>query len=614
MKYLLALIFSCFLFTKTHAATNDTISINENVKQVVCDGKENYYFSIDEQPFQNAIRNRFQPKDSVNLQYITGWVWVKFIIKNNSDQKRYALTVSSGHVSGFYMYKPTPQGYMMTPPKLHHPEDGRELFNRLPSFFIDLEKGETKTFYMKVRAEDEVLHFSFVLRNIAYFTEYTQADYLIIGLYAGALLIIISVNFFYFISLKDPLFLIYAIYVFGNFLSTSVFDGFSWLLIPDTDFAYHFSFFSLRFWTDSLLFFTIKLVNLKTHNKVLSWIAYIFLFYHAIIMGVLELVNPYNMRLTIMGEWELSNCFISIIMVFVIIIISYKKNKYLFKYYVVGFGAILLAAMILPLYGLANSEKYLFLQHGIKVGSLIEMITLSFAVSRRFGLTETDLKRKKEIEIELNEKVKQLEMDVRKAQMNPHFMFNALTSIEYFILKNDSQNARNYLNKFAQLMRLTLENSRDNYIPLKEELNALKLYIELEFLRLKNHDHTFEIRVSNDINPEKIIVPALLIQPFVENAIWHGLQKKQVPGKLVVKIAFHEKDLICIVEDDGKGIDAIILQSGRKSSGITITKERLTLIHSILKTTNKFYLENIKNKQGDSIGTFVKFNLPYIEE
>jgi sensor histidine kinase YesM len=609
-QFLLLLFFFFIQFTTT---AQDTILLQDDVKQVSCNSKERYFVTKKALPIQQILSEKFKIKDSVDISYITAWVWVKFVIKNNSDDNRFVLYATSGHISGLYMYKPGPSGYTMTLPKKFSFEDGRELYNRLPSFFLELKKGETKTFYLKIDTQNELVKLEYLIRDYEHYVEYVQADHIIIGLYYGALLIIILVNIFYFISLKDYIFLVYAIYAYGTFQFAATMDGFTWLLIPDPDIAYHVSYFCIRFWTDALLFFTIQLVNLKQRHKLAATVAYAFIFYHAILMAVLEYMNAFNMRLTIMSQWETVNCTIGIIGVFIIITLSYKENKYLFKYYLIAFSALLITISLLPLYSFGGNGNHLILQHGLKIGMVVEMLTLSFAVSRRFKMTEMDLKLKKEEKQHLNTKVTQLEMDVRKAQMNPHFMFNALTSIEYFIFKNDSGQARTYLNKFAQLMRLTLDHSRSNFVPLHDEVRALKFYVELEFLRMKTHMHSFEIKIEEGIDCDTVLIPPLIIQPFVENAIWHGLQKIDRDGNLRIYIRFINDELYCSIEDDGIGINMIpIPKKNHKSSGVLITQERLSLIHAINNTSYKFTIENIKKETSpESSGTRVEFTMPY---
>lgn len=608
--------FLYFFLSHHFVVAQDTILLQGDVKQVNSSSKERYFYSADDIPIEQVIPGKFVSRNEVRLNYINGWIWIKFIVKNNSsNDDRFVIHTTSGHISGLYMYKPTPSGsYEMTPAKIHHPEDGREVFNRLPTFFLDLKKGETKSFYIKIHAQNELVKFTYIIRNYAHYSEYAQADYMIFGLYFGALLIIIVVNIFYYIALKDHLFLVYSIYAVGTFLFTATLDGFMWLLIPDPDIAYHLCYFSLRFWPDALIFFTVQLVDLRYFHKKLAIAAYSFIGYHTLFMPILEFTNAFNINVDKMAQWEIINCILGIIFVFTIVAVSYSDKKYLLKYYLIAFSVLVITILFMPLYAFGGAENYLLLQHGVKAGTLFEMLTLSFAVSRRFRLTQNDLKKRQKEEAQLTEKINQLEINVRKAQMNPHFIFNALSSIEYFILKNNQEQARRYLSKFAQLMRLTLDNSRNNYISLSDELSALKLYIELEFLRLAPVQHTYEINLGDGIDADIIHIPALLIQPFVENAIWHGLQKKNAPGKLIIDISLHENELRCTVEDDGGGIERKAVPISRKTSGIQITKERLTLIHGILHSNYKFNILDIKKDDGETVGTCVYLNMPFISE
>jgi sensor histidine kinase YesM len=503
----------------------------------------------------------------------------------------------------------------MTPGRLHHPEDGREIYNRIPAFFLDLNPGETKTYYLKIYSTNEVVNFNYFIQEYATYTESVQVDYLIIGLYFGALVLIIIINIFYFVSLKNRLFLVYCAYVLATLLVTLTAHGFAWLLIPDLDTSYHIAYFTFRLWPDIFLFFTMMLVSLKQYYPRYTKACYGFIIYHSIGMPILEFIDLFHMRTQLMAQWETTNWIIGLGFILTTVALSYKYNKYLLKYYLIAYGVLLVSMLYFCFYILAESN-WLVVEHVLKIGTLTEIITFSFAVSRNFKITERSLKAKKEEEQKLHEKVKQLEMDVRKAQMNPHFMFNALTSIDYFILKNDVTQARHYLSKFSKLMRLTLDNSKNNFVPLHDELNALTFYIELEFLRLKSSWHTFEIRTNEKIDLDQIFVPPLILQPFVENAIWHGLQKKENSGKLIVDIDFNEGELTCTIEDDGVGIQKELVASvnPHKASGITITKERLTLIHNILKTTNKLSITDRSIDNIHATGTKVKFNMPYMLE
>ncbi len=183
------------------------------------------------------------------------------------------------------------------------------------------------------------------------------------------------------------------------------------------------------------------------------------------------------------------------------------------------------------------------------------------------------------------------EQKALRSQMNPHFIFNALNSIRRYILENDIDNADYYLTKFATLMRRVLDNSRQNFITLDNEIQTLQIYLELEKMRFDN-SFTFDIKVDPQINTSTWIIPPMLIQPFVENAIWHGLALKQRDGRLNIKFIQTDKNKIqCFIDDNGigreKAKEIAQRRKGHKSTGLVNIQERIKLI-------NKLYHKNIQ--------------------
>ena len=179
-----------------------------------------------------------------------------------------------------------------------------------------------------------------------------------------------------------------------------------------------------------------------------------------------------------------------------------------------------------------------------------------------------------------------LETQALRSQMNPHFIFNALNSINAFVQRNDQDSASSYLGKFARVMRSVLENSRHAEVSLAEDLEALRGYMDLERMRMdKRFDFTVEVDPALD--PEYVMVPPLVVQPFVENAIWHGMAGKEGQGHIRLKVEAREKQLVWIIEDDGAGRHAkkAPLPEGtpttavkKTSLGTTITRARLDLV------------------------------------
>ena len=175
-----------------------------------------------------------------------------------------------------------------------------------------------------------------------------------------------------------------------------------------------------------------------------------------------------------------------------------------------------------------------------------------------------------------------------QAQMNPHFVFNALSAIQNFILNNNAEEATDYLSRFSRLMRLFLESSRNKYIALSEEKVLLDYYIQLEQLRFKDK-FTYQISLEEGVSLDTEI-PSLLLQPFVENAINHGLVYKNTnDGFLNVNFKKENNKLICIVEDNGIGRNEAAAIKNKslkpyKSRGTEITEERLRSLELIENT------------------------------
>jgi len=202
-------------------------------------------------------------------------------------------------------------------------------------------------------------------------------------------------------------------------------------------------------------------------------------------------------------------------------------------------------------------------------------------------------------------------------QMNPHFIFNSLNAIQLYILQNDTRLSNKFLTKFSKLIRLILENSQTTLISLEKELLTLNLYLELESLRFKEKME-YAIDIQDEIDTLGVKIPPMIIQPFVENAIWHGLMNKndQTTGQLGIIFSIEDENIICRIEDNGVGrakakeINAE-KNNTHKSMGTTITQDRIELINSIYKTNISVeYIDLFDDKQ-ESKGTVVKITFTY---
>jgi ligand-binding sensor domain-containing protein len=235
-----------------------------------------------------------------------------------------------------------------------------------------------------------------------------------------------------------------------------------------------------------------------------------------------------------------------------------------------------------------------------------------------FFNTRLIILRKREAErTKLNKRVAQMEMKALRAQMNPHFIFNSINSIQHFILKNDSDEAHKYLSKFSRLIRNVLENSKYENISIEQEIQTLLLYIQLEELRF-TPKLNYEISIDSRINPILYVIPPMIIQPYVENAIWHGLMHKKEPGKLTIELQLdQERNVIhCIIDDDGIGrAKSAAFKEGNQyhlSVGLSITRERLELINHFSQRNLNVQIIDKYDEHNQPSGTRVEIFLPLV--
>lgn len=225
-----------------------------------------------------------------------------------------------------------------------------------------------------------------------------------------------------------------------------------------------------------------------------------------------------------------------------------------------------------------------------------------------------NLKRVESLKTEFNKKVANLEMEALRSQMNPHFIFNSLNSINYYIVKRRPEDASAYLNKFAKLIRSILTLSKNDTVSLKEELNIIELYCELEQMRFQKH-FGYNISVDKDIEPGIIQVPPLLLQPYVENAVWHGIMQKEEGGDIDINVSNIDNGYKFSIKDNGIGRKkSAELRSRsslkRKSLGAQITSDRIDVfnkLHDDIKLTVE--IKDLEDKDKVARGTEVVIKL-----
>jgi tetratricopeptide (TPR) repeat protein len=241
-------------------------------------------------------------------------------------------------------------------------------------------------------------------------------------------------------------------------------------------------------------------------------------------------------------------------------------------------------------------------KNGYLIGTLVLLIIS--ALGYVFYKRRRDALEKKKT-AEFNAKVAETELKALRSQMNPHFIFNSLNSISDFIARKDIKQADDYLVKFSKLTRSILENSEKKWIPLEEDLELMELYIQLEALRLEEK-LTYTITIDESIETDNTLIPPFILQPFIENSIWHGIAPKNGLGQIDLSIKKAEDMLVCSVDDNGVGRLKNHGQTHKNNSfGLKITRNRIDIINHLKNTKGSLKLFD-KNE-----GVRVEIRLPY---
>jgi len=473
----------------------------------------------------------------------------------------------------------------------------------------------------------------------------------------GFLVIILIQNIFFYKIYKDNAYLWYAIYALIIILDqTLVNTSFFYRLVLEKELSITYPLHVAFEWSynSAYLIFVIEFGGLflfknKTAEKVKNIVKY--LAYLLVLFFVLDIV--FDLRLVAKG--------FLFILVPALIILSIYIYYYLFrmktpvKYYIIigslafsifsilalvgsrfgnssSFGAwsffyigVFIENIFFSL-GLAKKQSLILAERNESQEKLIEQFKVNEALKNTINeRLENEVKDKTSEIISLNklaeeERIKQLELAFEKeiaelkvsslqSQMNPHFIFNSLNSIKLNIIKNKKENAVYYLNKFSKLIRNILTISREKEVSLQDEIDTLELYISIENLRFKN-SIAFSKNIDKSINLETIKIPPLILQPFIENAIWHGLSAKKGLKKLGFSVYKTSENCIEIsIEDNGIGRKkAFEFQQKKliqkKSIGLKLTEERLSIFSNINATNHKIIFEDLEDNNRE-MGTRV---------
>lgn len=275
--------------------------------------------------------------------------------------------------------------------------------------------------------------------------------------------------------------------------------------------------------------------------------------------------------------------------------------------------------------GLGRKQKLILQEKNISQTKLINQLreneNLRETINEQLERTVSSLNKQAEIDrldtinANFEKELAELKVTLLRSQMNPHFIFNSLNSIKLYIINNEKENAVYYLNKFSKLIRKILTTTREKQISLAEEIETIELYMNIENIRFENKIK-YSVHIDDSLSINTIIIPCLILQPFIENAIWHGLSPKKESKVLSINITRKNRSFVKIcIEDNGIGRQKSAELAKKKlhkkeSIGINLTKERLKIFYKDYSNKHSLKFTDLFDENDNPIGTKVVLTIP----
>lgn len=586
--------------------------------------------SIDQVSKSDAFHQSEKP--SLNFGVSTSSFWLKFTLNNQTPTNTLILLIKNSLLEEVEVYSPTSNGFEKQELGNHINYNERSFDDPSHLFNLSIDSRTKKTFYIKVKSSLQLLVPIFIL-NKPTTNSYIIKNHLFFGLYASVIIVMFLYNLFVYTSVKDRNYLLYIIFILSTGLAQiSIFKFDFKYLMPEINWFLRHNVVTYSSLGGAFaVLFSYHFLRMNKYFPKASKLTYISvaLFFLSIL---LSLVGKRHLAFSIMQLDTL----ITSIFILLISILTTLKNFQLAKFFLLGWTVLLIESLVFVLKDFGIFPFNDFTVHSMQIGTSIEAILLSFALADRINTYKKEklqavqekesilLEQNTVLEKQVNERTEQLQeanfelkRQALNAQIDPHFIFNSLNSIQNFILKSDKINAQKYLAKFAKLMRFQLNSSLQKNTPLQDEIIAIRTYLELEQVRFQDR-FQFLIDIAPEIDQEHTSLPTMLIIPFLENAIWHGiLPLENDQGLIHLKITQQKKLLEFTIQDNGIGFIASQQNKSLKqrkehhSAGVGITKERLKLVHK--KANTPFSFEMTDLSEVNETGTKIQFSTPIIK-
>jgi len=525
--------------------------------------------------------------------------WIRFTIIHHSE-KLYRLEMYDHDIDEVSLYLKGKNGIAEMHSGYAVNFENRDLYHKNPGFMITGNPGDTVTCLMRFRSHNSNV-LEPVIRSIPEFYRYSVLEYTLLGFFYGFTCIIIIYNLVYFLILRKIRYLYYLIYMFTItvFLMSRNGTGFQFLWPENPGANYYIELLSSALAITCFLLFANSYLKIKKRNKTLN-----------LLLLVLNGINAVSALLQIFLNTYLEDQLLSLILIqiaFALSLFYFRKDNAISIWFLIGFVILNVGFIISWLEHVNLISSSIFTVYVLYFSVNLQFITTSISLTISIKQLSDDKNKALVQLLETADKNQTMRILALKKQMSPHFIFNALNSILQRILSDNKEDAAEHLIKFSKIIRKNLEQSDALYARVTDEIEILKLYMSLEAMRLGNSFH-YAIDIDPAIKADQEYIPSFIIQPFVENSIWHGLMPKKGPKNIWIKISKTETTLFITIEDNGIGRKQAGMHNKMhesNSQGIHLIEERLKLINKKFHIDSGMEIQDLYDVENKPLGTRV---------
>lgn len=539
-------------------------------------------------------------------QNLTSAYWLHFYVVNHtSDLTDFIIEMYDYDINEVDMYIKNSNGnYIEKKSGLDFPFNTRDFAHKNICFKLPIPLKDTTEVFMRLYSNSTNV-FEPVIKTHEQFYAYSLKEYIFLGVFYGFMVLIISYNFISFLILRIKHYLYYVIYATGMliYLMSKNGTGFQYLWPHFPIVNNHIEALSLTTSIIFLLLFTMDFLKIKKDQSGLYKLFQLIILIE-IIAILIHSIYPSTLLWTLLNILFIQVCFW-------VGFSKYKNGLRNAMWFVFSFVFLNLFFLIYWLEYMNWLPSFIFTVYALNIGVIFQFIFLSISITESIKYSERE---KQETSLELirtTEKNKSMRLIELKKQMNPHFIFNALNSILERILTDKKEEAVDFLMRFSKLVRNALNYSDQIFISLTDEIEFIENYLSLEQKRLGN-SFSYTIEVDAEIKPDECEFPSFIIQPFIENAIWHGLMPKEGDKKVQIKIYHHDNMLHVQVIDNGIGRPPVSVQNKiekHESKGISLVHERLSLIQITYQIRTELIITDLHDSFNQPSGTMVHIKI-----